>query len=67
MKFYAATIDSGSLYVNEIDTTPNEVTVNAIYGCVQNSRPMIIDCDLERLEVMAGQMGLAFVPETNQG
>lgn len=66
MKFYAATIESGTMYVNEIDTAPNEVTVNAIYECVRNSLTMIVDSDLERLEVMAGQMGLAFIPEADQ-
>lgn len=63
-KMYSAAIAQGNMYVSEIDNNCHEADVIDIYETVRAGHPVIIGQDFQQLEVMAGQLGLAFVPES---
>ena len=62
-KLYKAVIVLGTMYVDEIEAVRNEADACEIYASAHNDNPVIIDGDLNRLEAMADQMGLAFVTQ----
>ena len=64
MKMYSASIVLGAMYVSEIDSAPHDADVYDIYDTAKAGNPVIVGIDLDQLNAMADQMGLAFVPES---